>query len=162
MIENWREKELESQQLFNKRLMYFLQNDEWAVKFCMDLLYISHLWDDLIDKDKERTNEEINDAFRIALIDIPLNPFFQNNRIILLPLIQNTILTYETANKIEKETGSEIAFWLRNAMLNIFGMAIFLVGGMEWYRKVSAEFYTELWKDLPNLLNVFKGEFGNG
>jgi len=147
------------------RLNHVLRGDMPAVKYCLDMIWISHLWDDLIDKDKARTDHEINDAFRICLVETPSNPFFAANSSVLLPLMQSAVLQYEAANKIEQGAdiaGKEAAFWLRNAVLNIVGMSICIIGGMNWYREVAADFYLFLWEDYQELFQTFKEEFPDG
>lgn len=147
-----------------KKLIYYLKGNQWALRMCLQLLYVSHLWDDLIDKDKERTENEINDAFRICLYDIPSNPFYVQNVTILLPLIHSAIIQYEAANKIEKADiqNKESAFWLRNGVLNVIGTSIYLIGGIDWYREVSGDFYSFLWQDYQSLYDIFKQEMKNG
>jgi len=144
-----------------ERLKYVLRGDVEAINYCLDLIYVAHLWDDLIDKDKERTDYEINDAFRICLVGIPLNPFFQKYSAFLLPLMHTAILQYEAANKIEQgdKKPKEPAFWLRNAVLNIIAACICIIGGMDWYREVAADFYIFLWRDFKKFYNTFKEEF---
>jgi len=147
-----------------EQLEHVLKSNQEAVKYCLDMIWISHLWDDLIDKDKARTDYEINDAFRICLVETPSNPFFQKHSGFLIPLMQSTILQYEAANKIEQGTkpNKEAAFWLRNGVLNIVGACISIVGGMTWYREVAADFYLFLWEDYQNLFKTFKEEFPDG
>jgi hypothetical protein len=57
-------------------LTEYLKDDTNARKLVIDLLFVGHLWDDLIDKDLERTDEDINRAFRTMLVDNQLNPFY--------------------------------------------------------------------------------------
>jgi hypothetical protein len=93
--------------------------DEDAARLVNDLFYISHLWDDLIDRDKLRTDAEINNAFRLCLIAIPSNPFYQRWAAQLIPLLHNGIVSYEAANAMEK-TGDgllvDMAYQMRNAV----------------------------------------------
>lgn len=143
MIENWREKDLECQKELYNRLFYFLQGNQDAIRFCLDLTFIFHLWDDLYDKDKERTKEEINDAFRVALIEIPANPFYVQYRTSFIPLIMDTILKWQDANELEKKETSthekHLAYGLRANFITIFNYCALLIGGLEWIKQIGPD-----------------------
>jgi hypothetical protein len=47
---------------------------------------LAHTWDDLIDRDKEVTDDAINKAFAIALVYLPANPFYQRIQPQILPM----------------------------------------------------------------------------
>lgn len=123
-----------------KALDVFLQGNIDAVRFCKDLITLVDLWDDLVDKDKEKTNDEINDVFRIALINIPLNPFYQKFQGHLIPLIMNCILQWEDANKMEKSvelSDKHQAFMLKASAIQIISYCAFIIGGMDWSREIG-------------------------
>jgi len=122
-----------------EKLNYFLQGNLHAVRFCVDLTYIAHVWDDLYDRDKERTGQEINDAFRIALVDIPANPFYLQNITQLWPLMMSAILQWQDANVLEKGSrhDKQMAYMLRASFLQIFNYAAYLVGGPDWARQIG-------------------------
>jgi hypothetical protein len=75
-------------------------NDAFIMsRYIMDLVEI---WDDIVDKDKELTENDINYAFSIALIILPNNPFYRNNQHLFSPLWTNIVMNYHTANNFEK------------------------------------------------------------
>ena len=158
---NWREKDYKNQAKSRSIIESYLKNDQWATKFCMDLIYIAHLWDDLVDKDKERTTYEISDAFRLAMCGLTANPFYVTNISQLHPLIMDVILKYDAVVKLEKSKDDHtqlIAFTLSNALLGVIAYCIFLVGGINYYREVIDSFYKELWIDVEEHLIEFLRE----
>jgi hypothetical protein len=122
-------------------MLYFLKGDQWAVQFLVDLLYIIHVWDDLIDKDKKRSDGEINDAFKKCFIDIPSNPFYEKYRYDLRPLILNMILQWEDANTLDhgSDHDKHMAFMLRAGYFQIVNYCAYLTGGADWARRVGPQ-----------------------
>ena len=137
-----------------QKLDMFLQGNIDAVRFCKDLIALIHVWDDLIDRDVERTDNEINDAFRIALIEIPSNPFYRAYQNHFIPLIMNCILQWEDANKMEAGDdldNKKMAWMLRASVVQIISYCAFIIGGMEWSRKIGVsirEMYEEKLEDF--------------
>ena len=131
-------------------LIYFLQGNLHAVRLCIDLTFIAHVWDDLIDRDRERTAWDINQAFRIALVDIPANPFYLQHITQLWPLFMNAILQWQDANILEKGTkhDKQMAYMLRASFLQIFNYCAYLVGGPEWASEIG-----------PDLRRIYKETF---
>lgn len=102
-----------------------------TMQFCLDVLYIAHLWDDLIDKDKTRLPEEINQAFEILLLGMPSNPFYRTYQAALMPLIHIAISSWYEANRRQHgiEQDKFYAFYLRNQLLNIVYFSCLMVNG---------------------------------
>lgn len=110
----------------------------------VDLL---HTWDDLVDKDKPKTEQEINNAFLIALVYLQANPFYKSIQEQVLPMWLTVVSAYETANKFEKdkdEHGIEIAHTLRYAAGHIVAYAIHVCVGQE----KAKEYLPEVWKNM--------------
>jgi hypothetical protein len=109
------------------------------------LVVNAHTWDDLVDKDKEVSEDRINDAFLTALVYMPVNPFYQRIQAQILPMWITTVSAYQTANHFEKTKdphGLEIAHTLRYAAGNIIAYAIHVCVGPE-----KAKLYLpEMWK----------------
>lgn len=110
--------------------------DEAAARdFLLAIHDIAHVWDDLIDKDKQLSDDQINDAFFKALVVIPNNPFYRQHFGALQPLVVTAILNWLTANKLE-DAGSEddkrIAFVTRSAYTDLITYVAMLVGGPGW------------------------------
>ena len=151
-----------SQELLSS-LAYVFKQDPFAIKFIRQIFYVSELWDDLIDKDKDRSNNEITDAFRIALCELPMNPFYRANIGILGPVIQNVCVAYDVANQIEAGDSKrkEVAFWLRNGIFLIILTCIDIIGGPDWVREAGVKFIQKTWGNYDRVFSIFKKEVGS-
>ena len=108
---------------------------------------LAHTWDDLVDKDKEASEQTINNAFLICLVYLPLNPFYQLIQRDIMPMWISVVSAYQTANKFERdkdEHGIEISHGLRYASGNIVAYAIHVCVGPE----KAAEYMPEVWKTM--------------
>ena len=122
-----------------QKLSPALKGDQWALQFCIDVMFIAHLWDDLIDRDNFRTSEDISEAFRIALVDIPKNPFYLAHIGDLRPLMMNVILQWSDANVLEKGDREDRAkaYMLKASVLQLFNYCAYLIGGPAWAFEVG-------------------------
>ena len=115
--------------------------DEHAVQFCVQLLELIHVWDDLIDRDHEVDAVTINRTMLTALIDLPLNPFYHRHIQTLAPLLLNASLQWQDANSMEgpdaPESDLNMAWMLRASVYQIFAFCAFLLGGMDYAREVG-------------------------
>lgn len=101
--------------------------NEDSARLVSHLCDVAHVWDDLIDGDKDVMPEDINRVFEKTLFSIPSNPFFQEHKSALLPLIYAGILGYVTANRMERSGDShqiEIAHGLRYAVAHVAAFAV--------------------------------------
>ena len=112
-----------------------------ATAFVLQFFYICHLWDDLIDRDKERTPAQINLAFWMALVELPANRFYQDHWAQLHPVMVAAINDWHTANVLAMEDGHglDIAFSLRCSILTVVTHCALLLGGPEWAREVGPQ-----------------------
>lgn len=93
-----------------------------------------HVYDDLIDKDKRLTPDEIHAAFWLTMIDLPNDPFFLANRLAIMPLLVNSIINWRVANNLERlEEPSEhhlgMAWILRGSYIDLLSQALALERG---------------------------------
>lgn len=139
-------------------LLEWVNGNEAAAALCNDMLFIVHLWDDLIDKDRPRTDDEVNAAFHKAIVGIHLNPFFEAHRGMFLPLLLSASLQYQHANRMERSghKGQAIfAYGMRNALLHMIGLCVHLTGGDE------VNFYTTISTGNEEHFATFLKEFGH-
>lgn len=128
------------------KLEWFGGNEEALAMYQM-FVDLAHTWDDLIDKDKEVSENAINNAFSICLIYLPMNRFYQAIQYAVLPMWISVVSAYQTANHYEKtkdEHGIEIAHGLRYAVGNIIAYAVHVCVGPE----KAAELMPEVWKHI--------------
>lgn len=121
----------------------WLNNDQDAFDLLMDLNQASELWDDLIDRDKEVTDENIHAAFTDLILRVPNNPFYIKHRATLHPILVSAIISWRTANELEKGTRSEraVAYTLRSVDLQILSVMIYLIRGQDAAIKITPEIW---------------------
>jgi hypothetical protein len=120
-----------------------------AVDFFMVLGTIAHFWDDLIDKDRQVSDEEINGVMWNALVTLPNNEFYRQFFDALNPLLVTAIANWQTATAFERGDNPrqhQIAFITRSDYANILIQAAYLVGGREWMLQMTPVIRDE-WTD---------------
>jgi hypothetical protein len=130
----------------NGKLEWFGGNQDALNMFRM-IVALTHTWDDLIDKDKEVAAEDINNAFMIALVYMPANPFYQQIQNQILPLWIIAMSAYNVANKFERdkdEHGLEIAHNLRYSAGHVIAYMVEVCVG----REKAQQILPEVWKDI--------------
>lgn len=116
-------------------IRFALKGNEDAVSCFMLLRDVLHFWDDLIDKDREITDEQINRSMFKAIVSLPSNPFFRQYQDYLLPTLVNAIGNWHAANKFEKTDDGkllEVAFVIRSDYANLLIQSAYIVGGHDW------------------------------
>ena len=107
-------------------LLYAYQGNAAAVDLVLRIAEISHIWDDLVDKDKPVSDAQINRAFGIALLELPKNPFYQAHCLDLLPVMTTGTLNWLTANKYEKTQDKEAHALAHVLRYGIADIALFI------------------------------------
>jgi hypothetical protein len=128
------------------KLEWFGGNQDALNMFRM-FVDMSHTWDDLVDKDKDVSESEINNAFLIALVYLQANPFYRSIQEQIWPMWMTVVTAYETANTFEREKdphGIEIAHSLRYAAGHIIAYAVQVCVGPEKAKEVLPE----VWKNI--------------
>lgn len=121
--------------------------NQHAVEMARILEDLSHVWDDLVDKDKPVSERDINRVFLHCLVHLPANPFYRHIQDAVLPMWVVVVSSYEAANKFERDKdphGLEIAHSLRYAAGSILAYAIHVCVGPE----LAREFVPQMWKDV--------------
>lgn len=133
---------IENQLPLKDNLHVWLQGHQDAIDLCTLIFDIAHVWDDLIDKDKPVSNDDIHNVFWMALIELPQNPFYARFFTHLHPLMKMGILNWKSANALEASTTPEhkvIAYALRLVITDIVTMCALLVGGRQWAEQVHLQ-----------------------
>jgi hypothetical protein len=128
------------------KLEWFNGNQD-ALNMYRMFVDLAHLWDDLVDKDVDATEDAINNAFLICLVYLPANPFYRQIQEAVLPMWLTVVSAYQTANKFERDKdphGIEIAHGLRYAAGNIMAYAVHVCVGPE----KAKEILPEMWKSV--------------
>jgi len=128
------------------KLEWFGGNEDALNLFRM-FVDLSHTWDDLVDKDKDVSGVEINNAFLICLVYMQANPFYRSIQEQVWPMWLTVVSAYETANAYEQnkdEHGIEIAHSLRYAAGHIVAYMVHVCVGPT----KAKEFLPEIWKHI--------------
>lgn len=128
------------------RLLTWFGGDRAALEFLYSISKITELWDDLIDKDKPITPEQINDAMFDALITLPCNPFYTRHATYLAPIMIAAISSWQDANTLAKGTRSQkaLAYTLRNMDVQVIMAIITILRGRDKARELGPAIWTYL------------------
>ena len=123
---------------------YATKNNAHAKQYLLDIYFVLHLHDDLIDKDNQRSDADINMAFYKAMIDIPLNPFYQQNCRFLCNMLHCFYLQWIDATRLQKGTDDErkLSYGLNEAAMDIISHVAFIIDGHEWMLHISEKIKT--------------------
>lgn len=120
----------------------FRGNDA-AVELALMLVAVADVWDDLVDKDCEVQEDEINRAMMICLSGIPRNAFYCRHMSELVPVMETSIANWMAANVLEKckdnAKALEVANVIRHDLASVFVHMARLIGGLEWAAEVAPE-----------------------
>ncbi|XPV77039.1 MAG: hypothetical protein ACNI27_03725 [Desulfovibrio sp.] len=121
-------------------VQWALQGNSPAVQLVNDVSFVAHLWDDLIDGDKQLESEHINWAFWVLFVQLQENPFYVEYREQLVPIFRESILAWIDSSEMEKEGGNSrcMAYTLRTMYDMIITTCAYIIGGYTWMREVSA------------------------
>jgi hypothetical protein len=103
-----------------------------ALDFIGIIFDVFEVWDDLVDRDKPVSDELISDAFRKAVVHLPINAFYMQNFGALYPHVVATITAWETANELHKAKDKESiahAYTLRKLMINLIVECVRILDG---------------------------------
>lgn len=142
-----------------KTLLHRLLKDNAdAIDMVSYLLEITHIWDDLIDKDKPVTDGKINQAFIAALIELPRNSFWREHHDQLSIVLEHAIIDWATANTFEKEQRLVPAYILRCSVASVIIHAARIIAGGHWALTVSEELRREIFDDFEQYEKEHKRE----
>lgn len=142
MFKNIYQHRAKTMYLDSNQILNWVKGNKSAADFLESILGIAHIWDDLIDKDKEVSNHDINKAFFEALIRLPRNTFYNKNFDHLNSVLINSISNWQIATKLErtgKEYETSIAFILRSSYVDLITQSALLIGGEVWACHVGEE-----------------------
>jgi len=136
-----------------------LQGDVDAIDFCNIIFRASQVLDDLIDRDKPVTDDQIIATFWNILIDLPQNPFYRRHVDTLVPMMQVFLRDWMDATRLETMGDHEqnIAFVLRDTIGGLVIHVAALVGGYEWANTHAVSIRQHVFEDS---LVAYKEELG--
>lgn len=113
-----------------------------AAGFLLAFVRFCHLLDDVIDKDVPVNDERLAKESLDLIEELLLNPFVQEHRIVLWPLIVVAFNAWLDANKWENSRNKVLqrdADVLKGVYHEVCWMTARLCGGWEHMRKVTTE-----------------------
>lgn len=128
--------------VYMERAPYFLCNDQAAIECVWMLWSIIHMWDDLIDHDRDITDEEVWQTFWRALIVLPTNSFYARHMATLHPILVNSTLNWRASIYLERdgdERDRTFAYVMRAGYVDLMTMSALLIGGLAWATRVTPE-----------------------
>lgn len=111
-----------------------------AIEFIDLIGQITQDWDDLYDEGAEPGHEKVNELMWAALVQLPVNPFYQRHFATLYPLVRQMIVDWFDANRLQEygdEHALHIAFVLRDSSAGLLTTCAGLVGGYDHMRRVG-------------------------
>lgn len=127
----------QQQDLFNAATL----GNQDAVAFLNLFFDICSIWDDLIDKDKNLSDWDINKAFYSALISLPRNRFYMANFNELNVTVESIIQSWWVANSIEKTSKDDTQLAAANVLkckfFDIMVKSATIIGGVEHAYKIA-------------------------
>ena len=127
---------------YQQLLRGWLKGHEQA-QACIETLFeIVHVCDDLTDRDAVLTTARMQQAFQLALIELPRNPFYVTHFALLNGALQVAYLNWQIANRMEvsmSPTALPLAFVLRSSYTDLITLCAAILGGTEWAIQVGYE-----------------------
>ena len=113
----------------NKKLNELFNNQAAAI-LCTQYFDVAQILDDLVDKDKEVSNDTLITCFRLMLCEIPTNPFYLQYFSLLQPIIDITLSKWAVANKYEASKEQlHKAYMLRAGIYDLFTICYKIIHG---------------------------------
>ena len=117
----------------------FLGNQE-AVDFMQTISEWTHLYDDLIDGDKEIDKDDVHRVMWKIMVDLPMNNFYRMHSNKLAPVIATGILNWRGANDMERSGVKEELFISHATRYSINDLALLvmlILGGADHAAKYA-------------------------
>jgi hypothetical protein len=120
----------------------WLKGHAEAIAFIHMAFTIAHTCDDLTDRDQTVETATMQQAFWMALIDLPRNRFYVEHFALLNGTLQTAFLNWQIANQLEQlddRTAKAVAFVLRSSYTDLVTLCAWILGGTDWAVQVGIE-----------------------
>ena len=129
---------------------YWLKDNADAIDLVNAYSSISQVWDDLHDRDKPVTRNQVNAMMMMALVEIPQNNFFRNHYLELMPVVQHCLMTWLDANTLEAvgdERDLQVSYIIRSVTTDLIIHVAGIVGGIAWRRQAGLAIRQAIYHD---------------
>lgn len=134
-------------------LMRWMKGHPAAIEMVAQVLAITHVWDDLVDRDRKVEDHEITWAFHLALIELPRNPFWRTHQDELRIVLEHGIFDWVTGNVFEKRKELHVSYVLRGSVASLVIRAARIIGGPAWAMMVSEELRNHIFDDYQSYVS---------
>lgn len=147
-----------------ERILEWCLGDRDAANLMLNIFLLSQIADDFVDRDVPQSyinSEKMVRMLQIALVNIPLSPFYQKYRSWLTPVISNSLLIWDATNDWEKdgtEAGKIFSYTWREIGEQILFTIAQILGGMDHARKVIREVHDYYHIETNNDFSTWKKE----
>ncbi len=127
---------------YTKLMRTWLKDDVHAIAFIHNAFTIAHICDDLTDRDKSVETETMQQAFWLALIELPRNRFYVEHFALLNGTLQTAFLNWQIANRLEHHDSAHakaVAFILRSSYTDLVTLCAWILGGTDWAIQVGTD-----------------------
>jgi len=135
---------------------YIFKGDKNAISFAFMLWNLCQFWDDLVDKDKDLSEDDINRHMLMALYELPKNPVYMSMP--EMPYhIYNVFLRWRDSTAMEKslENGDkEKCYMLRAGVYDLFVLIAAHLYGDEWAKEIGVYVRRCYGETLDNFLEA--------
>lgn len=120
-------------------LLWCCNGDAGAVQCFLHFYKIMHGWDDLVDKDQELTDEQIDTPFIELFMGLMTNVFYKQHYHLLQPVVIMSINAWRDSTWLERQsdTGRRFAYVLRTYPADVLITIALITGGYDHMRTVS-------------------------
>lgn len=131
---------------------HIYKGDTAAIELSFMLLDVAHTWDDLVDKDKPVSKDDIDKAFLYSIQCIPLHKYWTPA---LHTMLSSTYLNWCAASEIECSLTSSKndiakAWMLRAGLYDIFKMLTMQIYGIDWAKQCTKTIWLFYGETLSN------------
>jgi hypothetical protein len=119
---------------------YIYKGDSEAVRVSRELIQLSHVWDDLIDKDNPVSDDAINAAFMAALCEIGGSWLWDQDAAALMRVCYikwRGATSMETSETQVQPNNMAMAYSARAGFFDLFHHFVYKLHGLRWAEHVS-------------------------
>lgn len=130
-----------------------VMNDPCAYDFLNRITNALRVYDNLVDKDKPISDDEIEQIFPDLMFDLSKNKFFRIYRDVLESQIFVSWNAWKDANEFQKTNDPaklHCAWFIRNYCNELVPLCAWLIGGRQHARKISLRLREGYLGDWPN------------
>lgn len=141
-------------------LNHVLKGDVPAIQLANDFFEFSQILDDLWDKDKPVSNDQLLRMAKLALVHIPKNAFFIHHQVLLAHVIDDTLNRWVEASDLEeKKELLYVSYITRSSTTNLLIKMAYLIGGDDWGRQAAYDINKAIYSDNESY-ETYKEEHG--